>query len=327
MITRVNYNPIIKYAEKNKLRIESWIDTLVYMDYLKLDHFTLINSFIAKYTLNTNVKYLDFSNWLKWYVTFAQSDQFLYATLHLFNDEYSFPACQFTICQKEHYVKSTFYWLFFRFCKLYNTDYELIKKDLNIFDLPFSRIARCDYAIDIIWMTVNKGLELLKKNKINAEKWLVRKNLKQIQYFEWNNIQTHYIWNKKSKYAYVRLYDKTLDNKDKKKSNFYFDYDKQTLRIEWQFMTTFTSEHSILTILEKIKTRFWIANLYHWNFYEWKRYDKDKIANIHLTAQRWCNLTIKLAHNWYDLKNACEFINLNNDIIHLRVRKKQFSNT
>lgn len=316
---RINYASTFRTMQKKGVKYTHGVDTIVYMNYIDELKLREMLSFWLGLTVNTNVTYLNLWNDITAYLDVHSTRVGFYYTLHMQKDEFSFPACQFFLNQQDRSVKTNVYWLFFRFCKMYQFDFRTLLPALDFFGIGLNNIVRLDYAFDVFDLTPTNFLEYLKKNKKNRERLNQRNS---IEYKKQQVLQTKYIGSKKSKFAFMRLYDKSLDNRQKKKEMYYYDYAEQTTRIEGQFWTNFVKWLSLDEIIDKVFSYMGLSQERNTPYYIGKRYDPNVIANIKTFSEAWIRNTVKLMNNWYDLREATKKVNNLQDTYNLRINLK-----
>lgn len=203
--------------------------------------------------------------------------------------------------------KLTVYGLFFRFCELAKMDWQQFMRDIcqKIGYQPKDRLIRGDYKIDIFWLTPDEFLFKLSRNNRETYKRITAKYQKK------GKLETVYLWNKTSKYAFPRVYDKNKDTIKKHKEAFYEDYLQQnTTRLEIQTWSNFIWNMNTEQRLEKIQ--HYIGDktkTFQGNYFVGKRYNPNFILNTNMFSKRLENWLLKAIENWYNLQTTFDSVN------------------
>ena len=219
------------------------------------------------------------------------------------------------------------YWTYFQLCRLWkikeNFFQDLVMKlwepeDVIVFNT--SKITRADYKIDFCYNTTQKIPEA--RDVLN-----VRSNADTTMFWKWMETTNWSYWSKRSKYMFLRFYDKLIDVSKKMKQALYLDFlkYKSVFRFEMQASNKFlTARGNGYTIdqLKKLEGQFleylwlkektWNFKKDYWNAEMFEFYDefkKDlyirKTASQATTVQRsWIPALQMIAdlmiQNWID---------------------------
>lgn len=300
----VDFSKTLDHFSK-KYQLLEWVDTLVYWISYNPNMIDNLKDYIDSLSTNTNLLYLSECHWVHWYMNTTILSHWSTATIHLQDDQYQFPAFQLYFNSK--IAKFTVYGSFFRYCIIKNLNpSDLIDHYYSTFPLwPFSHIIRCDYAFDLLWIDPLRFYQHLEKiNKSN----LTQRRIQDI-YNNWY-LETKYIWSRQSSFLFARLYNKYIDSKKKKKTMFYYDYPDPTTRIEFQMGGKFIWDKTLPEIIFQLHSYIWYKDFNkQWNYYVWKRYDRDHIADREMYLSKRKSQTVKLIKNWVPLESTAVEIN------------------
>lgn len=308
----MNYRSTIdyyQYNKKNPRTISSWVDTCVFDLNLWLEKTQTFFATHKLFTKNSNNYYFDIPRYND--LTFQATVQFdkywLALNISIDSDEFpNFPACQIYYNKATTIVKgmtkATFYGLFFRFCELSNIDRRILAQDIadklwlgnNLLKL---RVMRLDYKTDIIGITPAQFYDRLYNYNRRKSTILKKKNRTPNYYDKNGELETAYIWSKKSRFAFARIYNKTRDTEKKEKTAFYFDYPDPVTRVELQFWSQFIGDCNLSQLMTKVFSYLGYPAWHKWNYFVADRYDPSVIIKVEEYKQRRLKQGKKLIEN------------------------------
>ena len=306
----INYETIIKYYEKKWCTIKRGIDTIVYDLKMTDTEYKEFKTDYQRYSINSRDTYFTLKNypWLEFKTTANTYKHWLSLNVSFTGSD--IPTVEaLQIYANAKVQKLTIYGLFFRFCELWEFDrqqfYQDICKHIWYFVPKSQNQLRADYKIDIIGVSVNDFMEKLKNNNRD-----IKKRISTIYQKKWD-LETVYLWDKSSKYAFPRVYDKNKDTIKKWKEVFYEEYLKQpTTRLEIQCGSNFIWEMNTTQRLNKVQAYIWEKNSkFTWNYYVWKRYNPNTIISTDFFDKRYLNSTIKAAKSNHNLQPTLDIAN------------------
>lgn len=308
----INYDTIINYYEKKWCKIIKGIDTTVYDLQMTQEDYKDFKLDFQKFTINTSDRYFTLENypWLEFKTTANSYKHWLSLNVSFTGSDIpTIEAIQ--IYANAKIQKLTIYGLFYRYCELAKMDRQQFYKDICKklwYPVPKNEILhRWDLKIDIIGVSVNEFMKKLKNNNRDIEKriWLIYQK-------KWE-LETVYLWDKSSKYAFPRIYDKNKDTIKKWKQVFYEEYLKQPVtRIEIQCGSNFIWELNTEQRVNKVQSYIWDKkSTFKGNYYVWKRYDPNFILNTDYFDKRVLNTLLKASNSNHTLQPTFETVNKN----------------
>jgi len=316
----LNYSEPMQHFKDQWLKIWTGVDTLVYELQMTKSYAREIATRFQQMTLNTNTDM--YTLWAIKDIEFiSEYTQWPYSTtctIRMHHEQFTIPAFQFHITTE--LSKLTVYWLTFRVCELFNLSYDVIMKHLlERYTLQLTgRIIRCDFRFDIHWITPQTFIDQLKKTQL--EEFSKRTLETRVNQWQTNTI---YIWNRKSRTCYVRVYNKYEDSKKKWKLAFYHDYSNPTTRIEFQMGSQFIWVLDLDGTIKKLLSYVGFPSERKWNYFVVNRSSEEYILDIQKYTTNWVNRTIKLMKNWIDLRQNCKEVNKSQDNYRIRVNLPQ----
>ena len=305
----INYETVIQYYENKWCIIKRGIDTLVYDMAMKPHEIDNFYKDYQLYTTNSQDQYFDLPEYggLRFRTT-ANSYKHWLALNISFTDQEGLTLEAMQVYINQDTQKLTVYGLFFRFCELAKTDWRQFMQDICMYigyQPNIERLIRGDYKIDILGVSPDEFMAKLKNNNRGIEKRI------STIYQKKGQLETIYLWNKSSKYAFPRVYDKNKDTIKKWKQVFYEDYLSQpTTRLEIQTGSNFTGDLSTKDRIEKVQSYIGEKNTnFTGNYYVWKRYNPNFILNTDYYLKRMETSILKAVHNGINLQVTFDSVN------------------
>ena len=303
----INYQTVVNYFEKRGCRVIPGIDTLVYdLAFNETQKITFKKDY-SSYSTNSQDNYFTLPEYpsLDFKLDVQHTKYWLWINVSFSGfDVPTVNAMQFFV--NDDTQKLTLYGLFFRFCELAEMDRKKFMKDIAEYVgyPPTDNPIRWDHKIDIIGVNVK---DFLKKLMHNNEWILSRESVRFTK--KWQ-LETIYLWNKQSKYAFPRLYDKNKDTLKKWKEVFYKDYiGHEVTRLEIQTGSNFIWELNTNERLEKISSYIGNKTTFKGNYFVGKRYNPNFILNTDFFSQRLENALLKATKNWINLQKTFDSVN------------------
>lgn len=319
MFTPIKYATTVNYFIKKKHTVLPGIDFLTLLHTWKPALIEAQKRRMKVFTANTNISYDEvdkFPGLFFWSVVTYQKF-WLANTILLSNDEFTFPALQIYYWSKQ--IKITCYGLLFRFCEIYGIDRKEILYffqeyyNLVSYDQSFSRV---DYKRDFFNITPTVFVNHLKNNNRWSFDW---RNIREFK--KGNELETIEIGDRANKFSFIRIYNKTIDTKKKKKVQYYFDYTNPTTRFEVELGTKFIEKGMhIEEIIAKMYQYLWFTKKIA-PYYKSIRYDPNFIADTQAYLNDRVKRTTKLLVNNIDLRKAIKQINDDQQHYRLRINK------
>lgn len=305
----IDYKSVLNYYDKRGYHLDYGLDYLAFDLNLSQPQVISLQDKYKKFTPNTAQEYHEFSHLPGLLFSFDYSFLRHWFAINISIQSEEFPAFKaIQIYLNQDYSKVSFYWLFFRFTQLASIDWRVIAQDILGFynlnqDLDTYRIMRLDYKVDIFNILPQEFYTRLRKYNHRKGRNVTHDS---ITYRKKWVLETKYIGSKQSKYAFARIYNKTIDTKRKKKDVFYFDHPQDTTRVEWQFGSTFTGSYKLSEIMRKVASYCGLDSLYEWKFYEGHRYHPDVIINVEKYKEDFEKRWKKLLDNGIDIGRNIE---------------------
>lgn len=302
----INYQTVVDYYEKKGCRIVPGIDTLVYdLAFNEAQKITFKKDY-SWYSTNSQDKYFNLPqyDWLDFKLDVQHTKYWLWINVSFNVDGTTVNAMQFFV--NEDTQKLTLYGLFFRFCELAKMDRKQFMKDISEYVgyPPTNRLIRWDHKIDIIGVNIKDFLKKLTHNNRDLS------SRESVRFTKKWQLETIYLWNKQSKYAFPRLYDKNKDTIKKGKQVFYEDYlGHEVTRLEIQTGSNFIWDLTDDERLEKISSYIGKKTTFKGNYYVWKRYNPNFILNTDIFQTRLENSLLKATKNWINLQKTFDSVN------------------
>ena len=304
---QINYRTIVNYYQKKWFTIKPWIDTLVYDLALTEWQQIQFKKDFSIFSTNSQDAYFHLPNYpgLDFKTTATHYKHWLALNISFSSFDTPTVECMQFFVNKET-QKLTLYGLFFRFCELAKMDRQQFMVDISdkVGYQPKDRLIRGDYKVDILWITPDELLYKLKRNHRDTEKRI------SASYHKKWNLETIYLWNKTSKYAFPRLLARKALHAWRKQV-FYQEYLNQaTTRIEIQTGSNFIWDMNTQQRLDKVQSYIWDkTKTFNGNYYVGKRYNKHFILNTDTFQTRLENALLKATHNWINLQKTFDSVN------------------
>lgn len=320
----LNYSSTLNYYLKKWCKVNSGLDTVALVLPVNGNIYNHLSHQFFQYSENSNARYyshpffpnVDILETFD-YKPIGQSIDIIFRT-----DEHFWKVAQ--IFWNNDGLKFTIYWLGFRWYEFYH--WEANELAVNLFlrllepyflNTDHYRVARLDYRFDILWVYPTSIYSRIKKNN----SWMFSNRNSTIITNKWVT-NTIYIWSRKSKHCYSRIYNKYLDSEKKGKLDWYQDYINPTTRLEFQMGTDFTAKLWVSAIIEKLHKYIWYEDaLFKWKYFVGRRVGPFILQNEQAYKTRWKNYTVKLLGNGIDLRDECDVVNMKQKKFKVRVNK------